>query len=176
MHTGSTVPIRWRHQQRNWFPAYLPALCYIHKDPTWNRVNGIFGDHTNVCKPWSCYEQQHKHTAVRGAPSYFVKVVNTIYVMVAACSLFLYNIFLICDLLHPNLILKNKTNHPISSNSHPSATANKAIHCLKWGWMRLQFDQFSSFLTTGERFGSSSKRNVQRKCSILVDIELTYAN
>ena len=29
---------------------------------------------------------------------------------------------------------KNKTNHPISSNSHPSATANKAIHSLKiWG-------------------------------------------
>ena len=28
---------------------------------------------------------------------------------------------------------KNKTNHPKSSNSHPSATANKAIHCLKWG-------------------------------------------
>ena len=26
---------------------------------------------------------------------------------------------------------KNKTNHPISSNSHPSATANKAIHSLK---------------------------------------------
>ena len=28
---------------------------------------------------------------------------------------------------------KNKTNHPKSSNSHPSATTNKAIHCLKWG-------------------------------------------
>ena len=28
---------------------------------------------------------------------------------------------------------KNNTNHPISSNSHSSATANKAIHCLKWG-------------------------------------------
>ena len=27
----------------------------------------------------------------------------------------------------------NKTNHLISSNSHPSAAANKAIHCLKWG-------------------------------------------
>ena len=27
----------------------------------------------------------------------------------------------------------NKTNHPISSNSHPSATANKAIHSLKIG-------------------------------------------
>ena len=26
---------------------------------------------------------------------------------------------------------KNKTNHPISSNSQPSATANKAIHSLK---------------------------------------------
>ena len=26
---------------------------------------------------------------------------------------------------------KNKTNLPISSNSHPSATANKAIHDLK---------------------------------------------
>ena len=26
---------------------------------------------------------------------------------------------------------KNKTNHPISSNSHPSATANKAMHSLK---------------------------------------------
>ena len=30
-------------------------------------------------------------------------------------------------------VYKNKTNHPISSNSHPSATAN-AKHCLKlWG-------------------------------------------
>ena len=28
---------------------------------------------------------------------------------------------------------KNKTNHPISSNNHPSATANKAIHSLKIG-------------------------------------------
>ena len=26
---------------------------------------------------------------------------------------------------------KNKTNHPISSNSHPSVTVNKAIHSLK---------------------------------------------
>ena len=26
---------------------------------------------------------------------------------------------------------KNKTNHPISRNSHPSATANKAIYSLK---------------------------------------------
>ena len=31
------------------------------------------------------------------------------------------------------LSCKNKTNHPISSNRHPSATANKAIHWLKWG-------------------------------------------
>ena len=29
--------------------------------------------------------------------------------------------------------LKNKTNHPIVSNSHPSATANKAIHCSNEG-------------------------------------------
>ena len=29
--------------------------------------------------------------------------------------------------------VKNKTNHPISSNSHPSATANKTIHSLKIG-------------------------------------------
>ena len=28
---------------------------------------------------------------------------------------------------------KNKTIHPISSNSHPSATVNKAIHSLNWG-------------------------------------------
>ena len=28
-------------------------------------------------------------------------------------------------------ILKDKINHTISINSHPSATANKAIHCLK---------------------------------------------
>ena len=28
---------------------------------------------------------------------------------------------------------ENNTHHPISSNSRPSATANKAIHCLKWG-------------------------------------------
>ena len=26
---------------------------------------------------------------------------------------------------------KNKTNHPISSNGHPSATAYKAMRCLK---------------------------------------------
>ena len=30
------------------------------------------------------------------------------------------------------------TNHPISSNSHPSATANMAIHCLKRGVGQLQ--------------------------------------
>ena len=28
---------------------------------------------------------------------------------------------------------KNKTNHLISSNSHPTATANQAIHSLKIG-------------------------------------------
>ena len=28
---------------------------------------------------------------------------------------------------------KNKTNHPISSNSHPSVTVNKATHSLKRG-------------------------------------------
>ena len=33
---------------------------------------------------------------------------------------------------------KNKTNYPISSNSHPSATANIAIHCLKRGGEVLQ--------------------------------------
>ena len=33
---------------------------------------------------------------------------------------------------------KNKTNHPISSNSHPSATANKAIHDLIIGGGGLQ--------------------------------------
>ena len=43
-----------------------------------------------------------------------------------------------------NGITKHKTNHPISSNSHPSATANKAIHFLKWGgegnnWNILKF-------------------------------------
>ena len=36
---------------------------------------------------------------------------------------------------------KNKTNHPISSNSHPSANANKAIHCLKCGGGGLQKEQ-----------------------------------
>ena len=29
---------------------------------------------------------------------------------------------------------QDKTNHPMSSNSHPWVTANKAILCLKWGW------------------------------------------
>ena len=28
--------------------------------------------------------------------------------------------------------MQEQDNHPITSNSHPSATANKAIHCLKW--------------------------------------------
>ena len=28
--------------------------------------------------------------------------------------------------------VSNKTNHPMSNNSHPSAIANKAKHCLKW--------------------------------------------
>ena len=35
----------------------------------------------------------------------------------------------ILTLFHP----KNQTNNPISSNSHPTATANEAIHNLKWG-------------------------------------------
>ena len=29
--------------------------------------------------------------------------------------------------------LKNKTNYPVSSSSHPSATAKTARHCLRWG-------------------------------------------
>ena len=36
------------------------------------------------------------------------------------------------------MINKNKTNHQISSNSHPSATANKAIHSLKIGGLQNQ--------------------------------------
>ena len=35
--------------------------------------------------------------------------------------------------LYSRKLKKNKTNHPISSNSHPSATGNKAIHILKIG-------------------------------------------
>ena len=34
------------------------------------------------------------------------------------------------------LMLKNKTNHPISSNNHPSASANKAIYSLKIGGLQ----------------------------------------
>ena len=34
--------------------------------------------------------------------------------------------------------VKNKTNHPISSNNHPSETANIAIHCLKRGGIQNQ--------------------------------------
>ena len=30
-------------------------------------------------------------------------------------------------------MIKNKSNHPISRNNHPSATANKAIHSRKRG-------------------------------------------
>ena len=45
-------------------------------------------------------------------------------------GLYLNNVILsICALLQ--LLSKNKTNHPISSNSHPSATANNARHSLK---------------------------------------------
>ena len=32
----------------------------------------------------------------------------------------------------------NKTNHPISSNNHPSATENIAIHCPKEGGYKLE--------------------------------------
>ena len=42
--------------------------------------------------------------------------------------------FLLC--IHEVLrkfVSKNKTNHPISSINLPLATANKAIHCIKWG-------------------------------------------
>ena len=38
-----------------------------------------------------------------------------------------------CPFSKTYIILENKTNHPISSNIHPSATANKAIHSLKIG-------------------------------------------
>ena len=36
-------------------------------------------------------------------------------------------------LYHKGLSMENKTNNPISSNSHPSATANKEIHILEKG-------------------------------------------
>ena len=35
--------------------------------------------------------------------------------------------------IHPQNLNTNKTNHPISSNSHPSATAKQAIFSLKIG-------------------------------------------
>ena len=50
---------------------------------------------------------------------------------------YFYEPYLCC--LNSSLISKNKTNNQISSNSHPSATANKAIHSLKIGGYRGMF-------------------------------------
>ena len=38
----------------------------------------------------------------------------------------------------PILLYENNTNHPMSSNSQPSATANKAMHSLKIGGLQNQ--------------------------------------
>ena len=48
-------------------------------------------------------------------------------------SINLYPQRLLVALNRNNPMYKNKTNHPISSNSHPSATANKAKYTLKIG-------------------------------------------
>ena len=51
-------------------------------------------------------------------------------------QLFLYIQMKVLNIKHcikPKFEFYKKTNHPISSNSHPLATANKAIHSLKIG-------------------------------------------
>ena len=58
------------------------------------------------------------------------------------------------------VMYKNKINHPISSNSHPSAIANVEIHCLKWEW-------FIKLTETSYNFDKSQKsiRRLFRKIS-----------
>ena len=61
---------------------------------------------------------------------------KTLYI--STCSVALRNqqlndtIIYISILIHCPGIFVYKTNHPISSNGHPSATAYKVMHCLKW--------------------------------------------
>ena len=43
---------------------------------------------------------------------------------------------------------KKKTNHPISNNSHPSATSNKAIHSLKIGGGGVQYQRERHIILT----------------------------
>ena len=58
--------------------------------------------------------------------------------------------------------IQNKTNHPISSYSHPSATAYKTIHCLKWGGGGLQNQQERHIIKTKyEAYTSSFLRQLR---------------
>ena len=50
----------------------------------------------------------------------------------------------------PKFLWKNKTNHPISSNSHPSVTANRAILSFKWGEAGLKKTNGNILLTKYE--------------------------
>ena len=74
---------------------------------------------------------------------------------------------------------KNETNHQISSDSHPSATSNKAIHCLKWGgggyaksiwptWRMIWWNIFHFFSGTAER--NSKKLNMKQGLNVFYQV------
>ena len=74
---------------------------------------------------------------------------------------------------------KNKTNHPISSNSHPSATANKAIHCLKWGVGGLKImvaDLYQLVIKNFAPLFELLKNNNKRSFGVVVKFDLCLRN
>ena len=99
----------------------------------------------NACFSWLSSVVKYPPICLHCAGNIFVKTVHFAQanklvdiVTYGFCVLEVYLIGRIGYFLIVTLIerYENKTNHPISSNSHPSATANThppTIYCLKWG-------------------------------------------
>ena len=86
------------------------------------------------------------------------------------CSLIMMSVSVyISTILQPTSKYNNKTNHLVSSNSHPSATANKAIHCLK-GWNGGRGGGARVYKTNGNiiKFWRSMKRCINEYLGICI--------
>ena len=107
------------------------------------------------------------------------------------CCLYCISDHLYCIIANLHWIIiqyKNKTNHPISSNNHPSATANKAIHCLNeleevkrpnltlaFGWMDGWMDGRAGGQTDGrtawQKFNNRQRRIQHLKSDLINNMD-----
>ena len=129
--TNSEISVIATLRQIGREPSHVSTL--IHRNISFKAKKIIFGKnkpnyelalHIQFCPLIRFHIFKELHTV-------FKFVVSTTELFSSRFLIFLSNALF--KLHRYMLYYMNKTNHPISSNSHPSATANKATHNIKVG-------------------------------------------